>query len=81
MFSIKYPLCPALEQNLARQRLKDDREEKTFVKRLLIQWVTDFHDQGIRREASRTVKRLIVSGIVWRISGVAVEINLNRSYW
>jgi hypothetical protein len=51
----EYPLCPALEQNLDSQRFKDDREKNTFEKRLLIKRVTEFHDQGIRREASPTV--------------------------
>jgi hypothetical protein len=51
----EYPLCPALEQNLGRQRFKDDREENTFEKLLLIKRVTDFHDQGIRREVRPTV--------------------------
>ena len=81
LFAIEYPQSPALEQNLCRQRLKDYREEKTFVKRLLIQQITDFDDKGIQRETSPTVKRFIPSGSVWRIGGVTVELNLNCSYW
>ena len=66
----EYPLCPALEQNLGSQKFKDDRWGETFVKRLLIKQVTDFHDQGINLEASQTVSKLAVLGTVWKISGV-----------
>jgi hypothetical protein len=64
LFAIEYLLCPALEQNLGHQRLKDDREEKTVVKLLLIQALKGFDDQGICKEASPALKRLILSETV-----------------
>ena len=71
------PLRSALEQNLGRQRLKDDREEKVSVKRLLIQRDTDFHDQGIGTYGSQpNGQKTRCIGKVWNIRGVAVELNL-----